>query len=496
MQESLVAAVDLGSNSFRLQVARTMGDQIYPLDSLSEKVRLAGGLDSAKRLDDASQERALACLNRFAERLRKFPKRSVRAVATNTFRVAKNGAAFLKRAQAALGFPIEVVGGREEARLIYLGVSHSLPPSSEPRLVVDIGGGSTEFIIGDGFVPRKMESLYMGCVGYSLRFFPDGKINKKNLSQAILAARGELQAIALDFSSEQHGEAVASSGTARALQDILKLNGYSNGELTPDGLEALRAVMLKAGDWRALDLPGLRADRAPVLAGGFAIMSAVLSELEIEQMIVTTSAMREGILYDLLGRFHHNDQRETTVEEFMRRYHVDRAQAERVAALAREFLSQLDGELDATHLDWAARLHEIGISVAHSGYHKHSAYIIQNADMPGFSQSDQEALAMLVLGHRGSLKKLPELDEPQWKPIIALRIAALIYRSRRDLKLPPITLTAKKESVNLRVDEAWLDANPLTCAALLAEVDEWKMRKVELQVNPTRADSNKKSAAA
>jgi exopolyphosphatase/guanosine-5'-triphosphate,3'-diphosphate pyrophosphatase len=499
MQESLLAAVDLGSNSFRLQVARAMGDQVYPLDSLSEKVRLAGGLDSANRLDDASQDRALACLERFAERLRQFPKRSVRAVATNTLRVAKNGAAFLKRAQATLGFPIEVVAGREEARLIYLGVSHSLPPSNEPRLVVDIGGGSTELIIGDGFVPRKTESLYMGCVGYSLKFFPDGKITKKNLSQATLAACGELQTIAGDFSSESHGEAVASSGTARALQDILKLNGYSNGEITPDALEALRGVLIKAGDWRALDLPGLRADRAPVLPGGLAIMSAVLSELEIKQMTVATSAMREGILYDLLGRFHRNDLRETTVEEFMRRYHADRAQAERVHTLAREFLHGLDPDLDSMHLSWAAKLHEIGISVSHSGYHKHSAYIIENADMPGFSRSDQETLALLVLGHRGSLKKLPDSlgDEPaQWKPLMALRIAALIYRSRRQLKPPPIGLTAKKQSVEMRVDETWLDTHPLTAAALADEMSEWKSRKLELRVTPSRHDLSRKTAAA
>ncbi len=494
MQESLLAAVDLGSNSFRLQVARSMGDQIYPLDSLSEKVRLAGGLDSQRRLDDESQERALECLERFAERLRKFPKRAVRAVGTNTLRVAKNGPAFLKRAEAALGFPIEVVAGREEARLVYLGVSHSLPPSDQPRLAVDIGGGSTEFIIGEGFVPRQMESLYMGCVGYSLKFFPDGKIGKKNLAAAILAARGELQAIGGDFSGDRYGEAVASSGTARALQDILQLNNYSNGEITPEALERLSAVMLKAGDWRDLDLPGLRAERAPVLAGGVAIMSAVLAELEIARMTVATGALREGILYDLLGRFHASDLRETTVEEFMRRYHVDGAQAERVSKLAREFLKQLDPESDELHLIWAAKLHEIGISVAHSGYHKHSAYIIQNADMPGFSRGDQERLALLVLGHRGSLKKLPEpISDDVWKMLMALRLAALVYRSRRELKLPAFTLAVRKNSVELRIDEAWLDEHPLTAAALESERNEWK--KVELRVVAAQPDLARRSAA-
>lgn len=485
-QDTLLAAVDLGSNSFRLQIARTMREQIYPLDSLSEKVRLAGGLDDADILDEASQRRALECLHRFSERLRGFQKRSVRAVATNTLRIAKNADSFLKHAERALGFPIEVVAGLEEARLIYLGVSHGLPFSGDPRLVVDIGGGSTEFIIGAGFQPKLMESLHMGCVGYSLKFFPSGKITKKNLSEATLAAQGELQTIETAFSSRNYAEAVASSGTARALQDIFKLNGYSNGEITHDALEALRAAVLKAGDWRALELAGLRADRAPVLAGGLAIMSAVMTELDIAQMSVATGALREGILHDLLGRFHHHDQREATVEEFMRRYHIDPAQAKRVAALAVELLRQLDPDLDAAHVRWAAMLHEIGISVSHSGYHKHSAYIIQNADMPGFSRSDQHTLAGLVLGHRGSLKKMLGLPVELARPLVALRIAALIYRSRRGLELPPLYLASRKQRVELRVDEAWLEAHPLTAAALSAEVNEWENLNFELRIVATR----------
>ena len=484
VSSAVLAAVDLGSNSFRLQVARTMGEQVYPLDSLSEKVRLAGGLDEAGILDSASQDRALACLHRFAERLRGFPKHSVRAVATNTLRVAKNGESFLKRAQNALGFPIEVVSGHEEARLIYLGVSHGLPPASQPRLVVDIGGGSTEFIIGVGHEPKKLESLHMGCVGFSLRFFPDGKINRKNLSQATLAAQGELQAISADFASNHYGEAIASSGTARALEDILSLNGFSNGEITLEALDKLRAAVLAAGDWRSLQLEGLRADRAPVLAGGLAIMSAVLSELQIEEMSVATGALREGLLYDLLGRFHHRDQREATVEEFVRRYHVSTSQGERVAALALNFLKQLHPDLDPSPVRWAAMLHEIGISVSHSGYHKHSAYIVQNADMPGFSTSEQQTLAALVLGHRGSLKKFVSLPEGLAPQLLALRLAALFHRSRRDMELPALRLSGEKNAVELHIDEEWLDSHPLTSFALDAECAEWK--RPELRVVPLR----------
>ena len=249
MQEySTIAAVDLGSNSFRLQVARIVDDQIYPLDSLKETVRLASGLNADNQLNAEAQARALACLKRFNERLRSLPPEAVRAVGTNTFRVAKNADAFLAAAEAALGFPIDIIAGREEARLIYLGVSHALPISSAKRLVVDIGGGSTECIIGDGFEPREMESLYMGCVSFTQRFFSDGKISKGALQKAELAARAETQAIAAGFAADHWNEAVGSSGTARALADILEQNGWSPSGITAEGLEKLRSFLIKAGD--------------------------------------------------------------------------------------------------------------------------------------------------------------------------------------------------------------------------------------------------------
>ena len=258
----------------------------------------------------------------------------MRAVGTNTLRVAKNAAAFLKQAEAALGFPIEVVAGREEARLIYVGVAHSLPLSKDKRLVVDIGGGSTEFIIGRGLKPLRLDSLYMGCVSYSLKYFPDGKVTKGAMKQAELAARNELQTMVAGFSKGQWQEAVGSSGSARALSEILQLNGYSESGITPDGLERLRSALIKAGDVERLDLAGLSSDRLPVLPGGLAIMSAALSELGIESMRVASGSMRQGILYDLLGRFQHHDMRDITVSQFMQRYHVDSKQARRVASLA------------------------------------------------------------------------------------------------------------------------------------------------------------------
>ena len=490
MAESTLAAVDLGSNSFRLQVARVVQDQIYPLDSLREPVRLAAGVGPDKRLDEASQQRALDCLKRFGERLRGMPAESVRAVGTNTLRVAKNAKDFLSRAQAALGFPIEVVAGREEARLIYLGVAHSLPASGDKRLVVDIGGGSTECIIGSGYRPQKLESLYMGCVSYSMKFFPGGKLSKGNMKQAELAARIELQTIAKDFSAGHWKQAVGSSGTARALADILEENGWSEAGVTPEGLERLRGALLKAGDASRLSFPGLRPDRVPVLPGGFAIMAAIFAELKVPHLTPAEGAMRQGILYDMLGRFHHHDMRDTTVAQFMTRYHVDVGQSQRVDSMALALFRQFAGDLEAGDehlpqlLSWAAKLHEIGLSVAHSGYHKHSAYILGHADMPGFSKMEQYRLSNLVLAHRGSLDKMRGLleDEVDVALVVALRLAALFYRSRSDAPLPAIETHCKGSNYKLLLDVAWLKDNPLTAAALREETREWRKLGVDLEV--------------
>jgi exopolyphosphatase / guanosine-5'-triphosphate,3'-diphosphate pyrophosphatase len=491
MQESAtIAAVDLGSNSFRLQVGRVEQDQVYPLDSLREPVRLAAGLTPDKQLDDAAQARGIEALKRFGERLRDFPRHAVRAVATNTLRVAKNAAQILPRFENALGFPIEVVAGREEARLIYLGVAHSLPPSAEKRLVVDIGGGSTEFVIGAGHQPHRLESLYMGCVSWSLRFFPHGRLSKSNMKQAELAARIELETIRKQFSSRHWQEAVGSSGTARALGDILEASGWSDSGVNREGLEKLRSVLIKAGDLAKLDLPGLKADRVPVLPGGLAIMSAIFSELDIERMQLANGAMRQGILWDMIGRAHHKDMRELTVRQFMQRYHVDAKHAHRVERLTLKLFEQLSTQSGAEReyalhlLSRAARLHEIGLTVAHSGYHKHSAYILANADMPGFSKMEQQHLSLLVLAHRGSLSKLRGLldAEPDWSMLIALRLAALFHRSRADLAVPALHASRRKSVFTLEVDARWLAANPLTAAELREEIDNWKKLEIELTV--------------
>jgi exopolyphosphatase / guanosine-5'-triphosphate,3'-diphosphate pyrophosphatase len=486
-QQPILAAVDLGSNNFRLQIARVEGDQLYMLDGLRETVRLAAGLTTGKYLDAEAQQRALAALGRFAERLRDLPREAVRAVGTNSLRVAKNAADFIPQAEHTLGFPIEVIAGHEEARLIYLGVAHGLPQSKHNRLVIDIGGGSTEFIIGNGLTPLKLESLYMGSVSFSCRFFPDGKITKQNLKQAELAARIELQTIVADYKG-QWRQALGSSGTAKTIAEILELNGYSKGGITREGLDKLRAHLLNAGDVQKLDLQGLRPDRMPTLAGGFAIMYAAFCELDITYMDAALGALREGVLYDLLGRFHNNDMRNVTVQQFMQRYRVDAKQAERVAKLAQIFAQQFfGGEIDeaALHiLNWAANLHEIGISVAHSGYHKHTAYILANADMPGFSKKEQARLSLLALAQRGSLNKLQGQLKNTGDYILAmsLRLAVLFYRNRSDSGLPALHGRFSGTKFHLSIDPGWLAQNPLTETALQDEVKQWKTLGVSLQI--------------
>lgn len=491
-EQPILAAVDLGSNSFRVQVARVENDQIYFLDGLREPVRLAAGLTENKLLDKDSQQRALACLQRFGERLRDLPREAVRAVGTNSLRVAKNAPEFLPKAEAALGFPIEVIAGREEARLIYLGVAHGLPQSSGQRLVMDIGGGSTEFIIGNGLEPIRLESLYMGCVSYSLRFFPEGKITKIALKEAELAARSEVQTIAADYRKTGWNTAFGSSGSARVLCDILEQKGYCRGDITREGLEHLRAELIRIGDIRRLDLPGLKADRIPVLLGGFVILYAALAELGIEKMIPALGALREGVLYDLFGRFHNRDMREVTVHQFMRRYHVDTSQAERVerlsGVLAQQFFEgQANHEEALRLLEWAARLHEIGISVAHSGFHKHSAYILKNADMPGFSKKEQDRLSLLALAQRGNLDKLKgplftNFTAEDVCLVMSLRLATIFYRNRSEVKLPEMQGKFSFTKFHLVLEKGWRTQNPLTNAVLQEEAKQWREWGVNLQV--------------
>lgn len=484
----LLAAVDLGSNSFRLIIGRVedtpAGSQIYQVDALREPVRLAAGLTAEKYLDHPSQKRGWDVLKRFGERLRDFHPDHVRAVATNTLRVAKNAADFLGEAERALGFSIEVIAGMEEARLIYAGAAHSVPATNGHRLVVDIGGGSTEFIIGQDYEPLIMESLYIGCVSHSWQFFPSGNVDEYTMRQAELAARREIQIIAAEYHQTGWQQAIGSSGTARALAELVEANALNEGAthgLTRTGLERLKRLLIKAENANRVKLAGLKPDRIPVLPGGLAIMLAVFHELDIELMETTDGALRLGVLYDLLGRSHHQDMRAVSVAQFMRRYGVDRAQAERVGKTAVSLYRQFgpaDAETRAAHealLEWAASLHEMGLSISHSAYHKHSAYIASNADMPGFSRTDQARLAALLLGHVGKLGKLAtQVRLVDWDLLFCLRLAVLFCRRRIDAIPADVKVLSLDDGYEVVLPQSWIDANPLTDYSLVREAAEWE----------------------
>ena len=495
MPHHTLAAVDLGSNSFHLQISRVVDGQLYPLDALKETVRLGAGVTSEKSVEPETAERAFAALRLFAERLRGLPKDAVRVVGTNALRVAKNANVFIKEAETILGYPIEIIAGREEARLIYVGVANSLPPSSHQRLVVDIGGGSTEFIIGHRLKPKVVESLYMGCVSYSERYFPGGVMDKRTLREAQLAARKEIEQIAARFHKEGWKEAYGSSGTAKALGLILTENGFTVEGISLEGLEWLRDKAIKAGGFKLLDLPGVKGDRVPVLPGGLAIMLSVFEELHLMRMAVADTALRDGVLQDLLGRTHHKDIRDATVEAMSKRYHVDQAQAARVKHLALGLFERIDESADTEiafqrrqKLAWACRLHEIGIDIAQAGFHKHSAYVIANADMPGFSKREQAALATLVLAQRGKLAKvagdLPRESSFAAK-VLCLRLAVLLSRSRRNIEAARFGLAKVNHDFRLAVGAAWLETNSLTDYELRQEALEWASVGLKLELVST-----------
>ncbi len=488
VNQEVLATIDLGSNSFRLQICRNDNGQLLVLDTLKEMVRLGAGLNEEKILSKSAQERALVCLAKFSERLRGFKPAQVRVVATNTFRVARNVEEFTRKASKVLGFPIEIIAGREEARLIYVGVAHTLPLTPEKRLVIDIGGGSTEFILGQELDALITESLPLGCVAYSKRYFEQGKANRQNFQEATLAARNEIQRIAPQLRATGWTLAVGTSGSARSIRDVFVSDAPEEVYITLPLMKELADKIIEAGSVKKANIKGMKPERVEVFVGGLAIMIAIFEELQIEQMRVMDVALREGVLYDLIGRSLSQDMRDTTVTHFERQYSVDTEQAERVTDTIKKLIASLvvteeDALLEENcrYLMWAAKLHEIGVTISHTAYHKHSAYIVANADMPGFSRSDQRRIARLILGHRGDLKKMKEQvsSEKVWLSVLIFRLATLLCRGRKEIKFSKhfkLVHTAKK--TQLQVDEAWLQQNPLTTSALVQEQMQWgKVKK-------------------
>jgi len=477
----MIAALDLGSNSFHLVVARVVEGVPQVVDRLRERVVLAAGLTKDDELNEETQARALACLERFGQRLKSLDLHDVRAVGTNALRKAKNTRDFLKRGQAALGHPIEVISGHEEARLIYLGVAHDLADEDGRRLVVDIGGGSTECIVGERFETLHMDSLYMGCVSYSLEFFPGGALKKQHLERAEIAARLELEPLERRYRGLAWRHAVGSSGTILSIEEVLRENGWSSGGITKKGLDRLREAVLGFKRIQDLRIKGLKDERIEVLPGGLAILRALFEGFGIQRMGVSQGALREGLLYDLLGRIRREDVREQSIAAFVARFHVD---SEHVAAVERTALALLEQVARAWDLKdeehrrllvWAARLHEIGVSLSYTGHHKHGAYLVANSDMRGFSRQDQQRLAALIRNHRRRItdEHLGELSaalrESTLRLTLLLRLAVRLNRARTARAASAPRLAAREHSLTLTFPPAFLDGRPMTRADLEEE---------------------------
>lgn len=484
---TLLAAVDLGSNSFRLEIGRFDHGRIHRTEYLKETVRQGNGLDADRNLTPDAMQRGWDCLARFGERLAGFKKYQVRAVATQTLREARNREEFLARAHKILGFPIDVIPGREEARLIYQGVAHLLPQSDERRLVVDIGGRSTEMILGKGLEARTMESYRVGSVAWSMKYFPDGQFTPRAFATAEVAAKAVLDEAVNAYRAGAWDAAYGSSGTIGAVSDVLTAAGWPAGLVTRDGLDWLLDRLLKAQSAERLKLDGMKDDRRAVIGGGVSVLRAVFELLGISQMEAAQGALRHGVLYDLVDREHDlTDLRSTTVQRLAGKFSADPVQAQRVSKVARHLFVMAGAGLPAADsarfqrkLEWAAQLHEIGSQISHSDYHKHGAYILDNADAPGFALPELHRISLLVLGHRGKLRKLEVNFEDRVfiQQLLCLRLAVILCHARRDPDLKGLQLECGAEPGRIFVlncRAGWAQAFPQSAHLLQEEVLAWQ----------------------
>ena len=485
---TLLAAIDLGSNSFRLEIGRYDHGQIQRVAYLKETVRQGSGLDAERNLTPDAMERGWECLARFAERLSGFKKTQVRAVATQTLREAKNREDFLKRGCEILGFPIEVIAGTEEARLIYQGVAHLLPTDNERRLVIDIGGRSTELVLGQGLNASETASFRVGSVTWSMKYFPDGVFTEQTFYRADIAAQAVLEEAVSTYPRSQWNKAYGASGTVGAVAEILELAGFPHGEISLDGLDWLVKCLVRAGSAGKVQLEGLRDDRRAVIGGGVSILRALMTILQIDNLYVAQGALRHGVLYEMVEREDHDtDMRDLSVQRLALKFAVDAQQGQRVNQVAQHLLHDMyvDQQIEASQIDrlrrklnWAAQLHEVGVAISHSDYHKHGAYILDNADLVGFSMFELHRLSLLVLGQRGKLKKLEsELEENEFaKMLMALRLSLILCHARKDPDHQSLHLTCDevKKRITLTAPDSWVMDYPQSTHLLKLETTAWQ----------------------
>ncbi len=482
-----LAAVDLGSNSFRLEIVRLDHGQFERAEYLKETIRQGGGLDAERKLSAEAMQRGWDCLARFGERLAGFKKAQVRAVATQTLREARNRDEFLSRANSILGFPIDVISGREEARLIYLGVAKMLPQSDERRLVADIGGRSTELILGQGFEPNKMESYRVGSIAWSTRYFPDGQFSAHAFQMAEIAAKAVLDEALDAYRRDRWEVAYGSAGTIGAVGDILANAGWPAGSVSRAGLDWLVAKLIEAQSADRLRLPGMKEDRRAVIGGGVSILRAIFDLLQVDQMQAATGGLRHGLLCDLIGDDNDSlDVRSKSVQRLITKFNADVAHGGRVGRVAIDLFRQLqpegaepDDERNNRKLGWAGQLHEIGSHISHSDYHKHGAYILDNSDAMGFSQAELHRLSLLVLGQRGKLRKLDaDFDDVLFvMQLMSLRLAIIFCHARRDPDTSGVQFSLDLRQPNrlmLACPPGWPETYPQSAHLLREEVLAWQ----------------------
>jgi len=464
-------------------VAEPEGSSIRIVDKLRVPVRLGAGLDSEKKINKETRLLALDALGQFAQRLRGVPLKQIRIVGTNTLRRARNSKDFMDEAHTILGKRIDIISGREEARLIFSAVSHAAPDSDTQRLVIDIGGGSTEVIIGKGFKPTLLESINMGCVSYTTKYLSAKNISADDIKRASLEAQIELRPIARAYTDLGWSEVTGCSGTFKAVSRMLEELNITDGDVTRDGVQKLIASIDKAGSVEKLNLSSISSDRTAVVSGGIAIVHALMKTLKIKSLQTSAVALREGLIFDMVGKAEHIDIQSQTLANLISRYDIDFQQADRVEKAVIHFFNQvtkswdLDEDNDLALAVWAAKLHELGKAVAHTQYHKHGAYIIENSDLIGFSMVEQKALALLVRFHRRKIDMsafdVLQTSEKQRvvKILSLLRLAVLVHRGRHDVELDQFKLKVKESQLIVATGEQWLEDNPLTSAELIAEDD-------------------------
>jgi exopolyphosphatase/guanosine-5'-triphosphate,3'-diphosphate pyrophosphatase len=472
----MFAAVDLGSNSFRLHIGQHDGDTIRIVKSARDPIRLGGGLDGKGNLTEQAMQTALQSLEGFKATLNEYPLEAVRVVATNTMRIARNAKTFLPAAEKAIGYPIEIISGEEEGRLIYMGVASSIPGPGERRLVIDIGGGSTELILGKGHDIEQVESFSIGTVKHNLSFSPGGSIDAASFDAAILSARSYFEDAAHIYRPQYWTHAYGSSGTIRAIADAIAKNALGDGKMSWKSLEALKARLIQYGHSSKIDLIGMKPDRVGVMVGGLAVLMGLMQEIGIKSLTAVDAGLRMGVLWDLQLRATKRDRREQSVRNFLQRFRADTGRANRVAELADALyiLVKPDTDVYRKHLYWSGLLHEIGLSVSHSSYHKHGAYLIEHADLPGFTTREQYAMSTLILGQKGNLKKLGEalLDPDFAKAVLALRLAVLFMHSRVDAPLDDLYLKMKNR-IELEIRQGWLSQYPTLSYWIEKEKECW-----------------------